>query len=62
MEEEVQALTWGPAVDGVAEVLQPEQQEQRSGSQQHQEPQRPEDGAGALHGRRRSGTASSPAG
>lgn len=38
-------------MDHVAEVLQPEQQQQGSGSQQHQEPERPEDGAGPLHGR-----------
>lgn len=55
--EAVTALTWGLTVDRVAEVLQPEQQEQRSGSQQHEEPQRPEDGAGSLHDRRRSRTA-----
>lgn len=51
------ALTWGLMLDRVAEVLQAEQQQQRSGSQQHEEPQRPEDRAGPLHDRRRTQTA-----
>lgn len=45
-------LTWCLMLDDVADFLQMEEQQQRSGSQQHEEPQRPEEGAGPLHDHR----------
>lgn len=44
-------LTWAPLEDRLGEVLQAGEQQQRSGSQQQEEPQGAAEGAGRLHGR-----------